>query len=576
MTALDTLAALPRWIAWRSEVRNGKATKVPYAPQGGKAKADDPSTWGTRAEAEAHAARIVNGSGGGVGIQLGDLGGDTFLAGIDLDSCLDEDGALAPWAAAILNAVPTYAEKSPSGRGIKAFFYIASAAVRPFLDRIGIQAGNWGCRRGVPGEDARDHGPAIEVYLAGRYFAVTADKWPESPDHVATLDVPQLERLAELIPPVKSSGSSNKDGADNSRSSRAFRIGLAMRGDGKSFDEFCEAVRTDPQTASWYAEKGVANDSRELRRIWEKAATTGETGRLQPLSADEFLALDLPPRGIILEAWLPTQGLAMMHSYRGIGKTLLGLGIAYAVASGGTLLGWSAPEPRRVLYLDGEMPATTMQRRLAAIIAGSGHKPPSPDYLRLLSADITEGGLPDLAGTQGQAEIDAAIGEAELIVVDNISTLVRSGRENEAEGWLPVQGWALAQRRAGRSILFIHHAGKGGLQRGTSRREDVLDTVIKLSRPEDYRTEQGARFEVHFEKARGVIGDDARPFEARYDERDGAAVWTRDGIADDELKRVVDALKSDGLSIRKAAEALGVDKGKVERAKKKAIDRGML
>lgn len=172
--------------------------------------------------------------------------------------------------------------------------------------------------------------------------------------------------------------------------------------------------------------------------------------RLRPLSTAEFLQLDLPPRGMVLDPVLPTQGLAMMHSARGTGKTHLAMGIAYAVASGGTLLGWSAPQPRHAIYLDGEMPAATMQRRLAAIVAGFDREPPDPTYLRLLSADITEGGLPDLGTEEGQREIDAAIGQAELIIVDNISTLVRSGRENEAEGWLPVQGWALAHRR-GRS-----------------------------------------------------------------------------------------------------------------------------
>jgi RecA-family ATPase len=214
--------------------------------------------------------------------------------------------------------------------------------------------------------------------------------------------------------------------------------------------------------------------------------------RLRPLTAAEFLVLDLPPRGLILDPWLPTQGLAMIHSARGVGKTHLALGIAFAVATGSRLLGWNAPEPRRVIYLDGEMPAAMMQRRLAAIVAGTNGNPPGDDYLRLLSADITEGGLPDLSLTEGQAEVDAAIGPAELIIVDNISTLVRSGRENEAEGWLPVQDWALGHRRAGRSILFIHHAGKGGQQRGTSRREDVLDTVIGLRRPADYIADQGA------------------------------------------------------------------------------------
>src|SRR3954470_6143335 len=112
--------------------------------------------------------------------------------------------------------------------------------------------------------------------------------------------------------------------------------------------------------------------------------------RLRPLTAAQFLELDLPPRGLLLDPWLPTQGLAMIHSARGIGKTHLALGIAYAVASGGPLLGWTAPEPRRVLYLDGEMPAATMQRRVAAIVAGFEGAPPAPDYLRLLCADITE------------------------------------------------------------------------------------------------------------------------------------------------------------------------------------------
>jgi len=37
-----------------------------------------------------------------------------------------------------------------------------------------------------------------------------------------------------------------------------------------------------------------------------------------------------------------------------------------------------------------------------------------------------------------------------------------------------VQGWLLVLRRRGISVMVIHHAGKSGLQRGTSRREDVL------------------------------------------------------------------------------------------------------
>ena len=69
---------------------------------------------------------------------------------------------------------------------------------------------------------------------------------------------------------------------------------------------------------------------------------------------------------------------------------------------------------------------------------------------------------------------------------------------------MPIQKWALRQRSKGKSMAFIHHAVKSGPQRGTSRRRDALDTEIALKRPSDYKGDQGARFEVHFEKARGL------------------------------------------------------------------------
>jgi hypothetical protein len=171
--------------------------------------------------------------------------------------------------------------------------------------------------------------------------------------------------------------------------------------------------------------------------------------------------------------------------------------------------------------------------------------------------------------------LDDAIGSSEVVILDNVSTLCRSGKENEAEGWQLVQDWALRHRLAGRSLVFEHHAGKGGNQRGTSKREDVLDTVIALRQPEDYRADQGARFEVHFEKHRGFFGSDAEPFEAQYEERNGTAIWTRRPIADVDLKRVADAMR-DGMSIRKAAADLEMNKSKVERLKAKAKEQGLL
>ena len=43
----------------------------------------------------------------------------------------------------------------------------------------------------------------------------------------------------------------------------------------------------------------------------------------------------------------------------------------------------------------------------------------------------------------------------------------------------------------------------------------MLDTVIALRKPPDYQADQGARFEIHFEKSRGFFGPEAEPFEVR-------------------------------------------------------------
>ena len=123
--------------------------------------------------------------------------------------------------------------------------------------------------------------------------------------------------------------------------------------------------------------------------------------------------------------------------------------------------------------------------------------------------------------------------------------------------------------REGRSVLLIHHAGKDGRQRGTSRREDVLDTVIALRQPADYEPSEGARFEVHLEKARGLSGSGADPFEAKLTMNGASVAWTVADLEDVKLSEILE-LKAEGQSIREIAKALGLSKSAVQRALKKA------
>jgi len=213
--------------------------------------------------------------------------------------------------------------------------------------------------------------------------------------------------------------------------------------------------------------------------------------------------------------------------------------------------------------------------RLAAIIKSSDAEPPE-GYFRIVTPDVQTRSLPDLGTLEGQAEIGELLGDAELIVLDNLSTLMRSGAENEGESWLPMASWALARRREGRAVLFVHHAGKNDSQRGSSRREDLLDVSIKLKYPGDYTPDRGAQFSILFEKARGLYGDDVREIEATLEQVEGGAqAWTwreAEGATQD---RVVELAKL-GMSDAEIAADLGKDRSTVYRARRKAEEAGLI
>ena len=297
------------------------------------------------------------------------------------------------------------------------------------------------------------------------------------------------------------------------------------------------------------------------------------------VSLVDFLEMDFPARKMLLSPWLPEQGLAMIVAPRGIGKTFFGMNVAYAVAAGTSYLGWEASEPKPVLYIDGEMPATAMQKRLSSIAMSAEKRAVdfeliTPDMQ--LTPDLLPMGMPDLSTHEGQAELSDHTNKAKLIVIDNIATLCRTGKENEGESWLAVQEWALRLRARGKSVLFIHHTGKGGQQRGTSRREDVLDTVISLSTPPDYNPEEGAKFQVRFTKSRGFYGEDAAPLEVSLAiDIDESQLWIYSSLQESTFTRVVE-LTNDGLSQTEIATELEVNRSTVCRAVKKAKTEGLI
>ena len=297
--------------------------------------------------------------------------------------------------------------------------------------------------------------------------------------------------------------------------------------------------------------------------------------RIVVLDIDALLARDFPPMEPLLSPWLCKQHLSMVYAWRGVGKTHFALGVAYAVAGGGQFLKWKADKPRRVVYIDGEMAGAGIKARLAAIVASTPdeHEPPE-GFFKIITPDAQTLPLPDLASVDGQLAFAPCLQDAELIVVDNLSSLMRAGAENEGESWVPVADWALRMRKLGKAVLFVHHAGKGGQQRGSSRREDLMDVVIKLDHAKDYEPEKGAAFLIQFEKARHLSGADARDIEVALTvDANNRQAWTWKDADLGMVDRIL-AMKAEfpEMSQSDIANELGINRSTVSRAIKRSTE----
>jgi putative DNA primase/helicase len=97
-----------------------------------------------------------------------------------------------------------------------------------------------------------------------------------------------------------------------------------------------------------------------------------------------------------------------------------------------------------------------------------------------------------------------------------------------------------------------------------------------LRRPDDYSPEQGARFQVHFEKLRNRVDPAASvPFEASLgsfdaDGQEGLR-WSCCDLAPPLLKRAAELYET-GMTVRAVATTLGISRSEAGRLRLKAVD----
>jgi putative DNA primase/helicase len=107
------LKASKQWALWRREERDGKPAKVPYQPDGKRAKSNDPLTWCSFNVA----LTTFQDVGGLNGICWMMPKEPVDIIFIDIDHCI-KDGIIEPWALETIKKLDSYTERSQSGKGL--------------------------------------------------------------------------------------------------------------------------------------------------------------------------------------------------------------------------------------------------------------------------------------------------------------------------------------------------------------------------------------------------------------------------------------------------------------------------
>jgi AAA domain len=230
-----------------------------------------------------------------------------------------------------------------------------------------------------------------------------------------------------------------------------------------------------------------------------------------PHTIASWLTRDIPPPDFLLGLWLSTSTRALLVGATGLGKTMLGLEIAFAVAARVPFLHWTAKRPGKVLYVDGEMPRRQMKKRIADLIQRHGGD--IPDNLTIISKEDYED-MPPLNTEPGQKWMDRflmAHGHFDLVIFDNIQALLVGDMRDE-EQWAKALPWVRSLTRRSIGQIWFHHTGHDESRSyGSKAREWQMDCVAIMEKVHD--PESDLSFSLKFTKARERTPESRDDFE---------------------------------------------------------------
>lgn len=440
------------------------------------------------------------------------------VVGVDLDHCVDEVGALQPWAQEVVEQLGSYAELSPSGTGVRIFCLAEIDA------------------------DWVNHEQGIEVYAGheARFLTVTGQRLPGTAADLQAPPAGALDRLAERFARERSEAQAllitlelpdepdtppdtteldlpyaardflDEGLARGDRSAVLFSTAVCLARAGLSREDVYAVLAANPHAMGVALDHRRQDHDRALRYLWVEHAQKAAARAAPAVAAPEEFEVVAPafvaeakapakarfafeqaaafatrrPVDWLIKGVLPRADLGAIYGPSGSGKSFFVLDMCAAVARG---LAWQGRTTRAgtVAYVCAEG-AGGFALRLRA-------------YAEFHGLDLADmplhvlGDQPNLLQAQDVRDLVAALRalpDLALIVLDTLAQVTVGANENSAEDMGRALGHCRTLRRAtGAMVVLVAHAGKDsdrGL-RGWSGIKGALDVEVELERDDQRR-----------------------------------------------------------------------------------------
>jgi AAA domain len=296
---------------------------------------------------------------------------------------------------------------------------------------------------------------------------------------------------------------------------------------------------------------------------------------LAVVTSSDLRDLELKSRQKLLGDWFCEGDCGFVFAFRGVGKTWLSLAIAKALSTGGKLGEWQAHKPVNVLYIDGEMPPDLMRDRCNGLQGSNAN-------LEFLNHEILferTSKVLNITNREVQQAISARCVNTgvKVLILDNLSTLASGMKENEADSWELVNNWLLDLRRRKIAVIIVHHAGRSGEMRGTSKREDNVFWIIALDdAKKNADDKRGARFISRFTKPSRNTQEEVPAYEWHLVTDEASGIVTISHKQAQTLDVFLQLIKEGVTQCADIADEMKVSSATVSRLAKRAIDAGRI